>query len=100
MELSGSNIKKFLYFLKEKLFLYFGKPKTPKKFLIFQETEPSYISGNGNPKKPLMFPEVTFRARKIKRTLLTLFWMGEGKNYPPLGNNCFNEKFKFYVNQI
>ena len=39
MDLSGSNIK---------------------KFLIFQETKLSYISGNGNPKKLLLFQEVTF----------------------------------------
>ena len=81
MELSSSNIKKFLYFLKRKLlyfrkwnpalfspssknnknpprenFLCFRKRKplktsyffskeTPQKFFIFQETEPSYISG-------------------------------------------------------
>ena len=36
-----------------------------KKFLIFQETEFSYISGNGNPKKLLIFQEVTFQAQKI-----------------------------------
>ena len=29
--------------------------------------ELSYISGNGNPKKVLIFKEVTFRARKIKK---------------------------------
>ena len=44
--------KKFLTFIKRKLFLYFGKPKTEnnslyfrkRNFLIFQETELSYIS--------------------------------------------------------
>ena len=46
MELSGSNIK---------------------KFLIFQETELFYISGNVNPKKLLIFQEVTFQARKNKK---------------------------------
>ena len=80
-------LRNFLYFLKRKLFLYFGKwnflifqkTETPKKFLIFQETELfhksengnpekiSYISGNGNPEKLLIFQEVTFWARKIKK---------------------------------
>ena len=41
--------------------------ETLKKFL-FQETELSYISGNGNPKKLLIFQEVTFQDRKIKNT--------------------------------
>ena len=35
-----------------------------KKFLMFQETELSFISGKGNPKKLLIFQEVTFQARK------------------------------------
>ena len=48
MELSGSNIK---------------------KCLIFQETEFSYISGNGNAKKLLIFQEVIFRARNVKSFL-------------------------------
>ena len=43
MRLSGSNIK---------------------TFLIFQETELSYISGNRNPEKRLPFLEVTFQTRK------------------------------------
>ena len=43
-------LKHFLYFLKRKFFLYFEK-QTLKKFLIFQEMELSYISGNGNHKK-------------------------------------------------
>ena len=80
-------LRNFLYFLKRKLFLYFGKwnflifqkTETPKKFLIFQETELfhksengnpekiSYISGNRNPEKLLIFQEVTFWARKIKK---------------------------------
>ena len=38
-----------------------------RKFLTFQETELSYISGKGNPKKLLTFKEVTFQARKIKK---------------------------------
>ena len=39
MELSSSNIKKFLLFSQK------------KAFLIFQETESFYTSGNGNPEK-------------------------------------------------
>ena len=50
----------FLYFLKGKLFLYLAKQKPRKKFLIFQETELSYISGKGNSKKLLIFQEETF----------------------------------------
>ena len=38
---------------------------TQENFLIFQEKELSYISGNANPKKSLIFQEVTFRARKF-----------------------------------
>ena len=74
-------LRNVLYFLKRKLFLYFGKwnslrfqeMDTPKKFLRFQETELFYIwenenpekipytSRNGNPKKLLIFQEVTFQ---------------------------------------
>ena len=39
MELSNSNIKKFLIFSQK------------KAFLIFREMELSYILGNGNPEK-------------------------------------------------
>ena len=46
--------------------------ETSKKFLVFQETELSYILGNGNPKKLLLFQKVTFRARKKKPTLKKL----------------------------
>ena len=42
-------------------------PPPQKKILIFQEMELSYISGNGSPKKLLIFQEVTFRARKMKK---------------------------------
>ena len=54
MGFSCSNIRK--------AFLQFGK-----QFLIFQETELSFISGNRNPKKLLIFQEVTFPSGKIKR---------------------------------
>ena len=46
MELSSSNIKKFLTFSQKKAFLIFRETETPKKFLTFQEKEFSYISGN------------------------------------------------------
>ena len=49
--------KKFLYCLKRKLFLYFGKRKPPKNIYV-QETVLSYISWKG-----------TFRTRKKKPTL-------------------------------
>ena len=55
MELSYTNIEKYIYFLKIKLFLYFGKLKHQKKILIFQETELSYISRNENPKENVIF---------------------------------------------
>ena len=46
MKLSGSNIKKFLIFSQKKAFLIFRITETRKKFLMFQETELSYISEN------------------------------------------------------
>ena len=55
MELSNFNIKKFLILSTKKAVLIFQERKTPKKFFIFQETELSSISGNGNPKKFLIF---------------------------------------------
>ena len=42
--------------------------ETLKKFFIFEEAELSYILGNENPKKLLIFQEATFQARKTKRT--------------------------------
>ena len=55
MELSSSSIKKSLTFSKKKAFLMFRETETPKKFLIFQETElfifqeTSHISENNFP---------------------------------------------------
>ena len=69
MKLCSSSINKFLIFSQKKAFLIFRETETPKKFFIFQETELAYISGNGNPKKLLIFQKVTFRARKIKKKL-------------------------------
>ena len=40
-----------------------------KKFLMFQESEISYISGNGNHKGLLIFQETTFQAQKNKNNL-------------------------------
>ena len=70
MDLSSSNIKKILIFSQKKAFLMFRQTETPKKFIIFLETELSYISGNGNSKKILI-------ALKIKKTILKkfpIFW--------------------------
>ena len=61
MECSGPNIKKFLSFSQK------------KAFLIFQEMELSYISGNGNPKNLLIFEEVTFLAWKMKKKKVLYF---------------------------
>ena len=60
MEFSGSNIKKFLIYSQKKDFLIFSESETLKNFFIFQETELSYIPGNGKPKKLVIFQEVTF----------------------------------------
>ena len=49
-------LKNFLYFLERKLFLYFGKRKPRKKSLYFRK------------RNFLIFQEVTFQARKVKRT--------------------------------
>ena len=51
MELSNSNIKKFLIFSKKKVFLIFQETEIPKTLFRFQESQVSYISGNRNPKK-------------------------------------------------
>ena len=62
--------KIYLIFSQKKAFHIFWETKIPKKFVIFQETELSYISGNrtflhfgkGN---FLIFQEVTFRAQIV-----------------------------------
>ena len=54
----------------------FQETETWKKFFIFQETELSYISGNANPKKFLIFQEM----EKISCTLgLLLILLAERK---------------------
>ena len=62
MELSSSNTKEFLIFSQKKAFFYISRNKN-------HETELSYISGSGSSEK-LKLKEVTFRARKTKKTLL------------------------------
>ena len=47
--------------------------ETPKKFLTFQETKFSYILGNGNPKKLLIFQKVTSELEKKKEPTLKKF---------------------------
>ena len=66
MELSSSNTKKFLTFSQKKTFFIFRAMETPKKFLVFQETKLSYISGNGNSKKLLIF-HINFPSSKNKK---------------------------------
>ena len=44
---------------------------------MFQETELSYISGNGKPKNLLIFQEVNFRAQK-KKNKKTSYMSGIG----------------------
>ena len=68
MELSLPNVRRFLIFSQKKTFLIFQKTESPKKFFYTPGTKLSYISGNGNTKKLLIFQKVTFRARKVKRT--------------------------------
>ena len=91
MELSNSNTKKTLIFLKRNLFIYVGKQKPPKNFLffmernflIFQETETlkiSYISGSNFPslkkekktalKKFLIFQEMDLSSLKTNNSLI------------------------------
>ena len=53
--------------------------KTTKKLFMFQEKEFSKILGNENPKKLLIFWEVTFwsRKRKQKSLLKSLLYLGK-----------------------
>ena len=70
MKLSGSKVKKFLMFSQKKGFPLFRETKTQKKFLTFQITEFSYISGNRNPKKLFIFQEMERSSRKRKKLLI------------------------------
>ena len=84
-----SLLRNFLHILKRKIFLQFEKwnflifqeTETPRRFLIYQVTELSYISEKGNPefffsfrkRNFLIFHEVTFRARKIFKKFQKVF---------------------------
>ena len=80
MELSSSNIKRFLIFSQKKSFLIFQETKPPKKSLIFYQKKA--ISRKGNPVKILYFQKMElsylhFR-KGIFRTLaqrnFLIFW--------------------------
>ena len=67
MELSSYNIKKFPIFSSKESFSYIlENGNRPKKFLIFQETELYYISGNGSPLKTSHISESNFMSSKNK----------------------------------
>ena len=68
IKVSGSNIKKVVIFSQKGAFLIFKETETLKKLFAFQKCELSYILGNGNLKKLLLFQEVTFQARKMRKT--------------------------------
>ena len=60
-----------LLIISQKLFLHVGKWKPRKKFLIFQETELSYISGNGNPeKRSYISGEMELSSSRLKKYLI------------------------------
>ena len=67
MELYSSGLKKFLIFSQKKAV---PKKETPKKFHVFKETELSYISGNGKPKKFLIFRKELAKHQKQTKNLL------------------------------
>ena len=67
IKVSGSNIKKVVIFSQKGAFLIFKETETLKKLFAFQKCELSYILGNGNLKKILLFQEVTFQAQKMKK---------------------------------
>ena len=58
MELSSSNINKFLIFSQKKAFLIFRERKTPQKCFIFPETETS--------PKIFIFQEELPKSQKLK----------------------------------
>ena len=67
MELSNSNIKKFLAFSQKEAFSMFRETETPKKVFIFQGMDLSFILGNGNPEKILIFQKKTSEPQKWKK---------------------------------
>ena len=62
MELSGSNIEKFLI-----RFYISGNKNPEKKFLMFQKTELFYISENENPEKTLYISVSNLPSSKSKK---------------------------------
>ena len=70
---NGNSEKNILFFLKRKLFLYFGKCKS-RKNPYFQETKLSYISGCSYPsqkiKKILYFGKWNFLASRLRNFLI------------------------------
>ena len=72
MELSGSGIKNFLIFLQKKVIFIFWETETPKKFLVFQETELFYISGTS------YISGSNFPSSKKKHSEKTSYILGNG----------------------
>ena len=70
MELYSSIIKEFLIFSQKKASLLIRGKSIPPNIFIFQETECSNILENGNTKNFLMFLEVSFLVRNIKKPTL------------------------------
>ena len=69
-KLLSSNVNRFLIFSQKKAFHIFRETETPKKFIIFQETELSYIPGNSFPslkkkEEPTLKKFLIFRGRKL-----------------------------------
>ena len=73
MELSSFNMKKFTCEIKE-TFCYIFKNRNSEKFLIFQETGLSYISGN---ETLLYCRKRTFLMFQETETLKNLYFMRE-----------------------
>ena len=63
MELSSSNIKKFLIFSQQKSFLIFQETETLKNLLYFRNNFPS----PKNEKNPLIFREMELPSSKVKK---------------------------------
>ena len=81
MELSSSNIKKVLTFSQIKAFTIYQEMEAPKNSLYL---ELCHSSGNENTQKLLISQEVTFRAQKIKKITLKIFFIFLGlKIYSP-----------------
>ena len=57
-------------FSQKKAFLIFQETKTPNKLFILQETELPYISGNGNPKKLVIFQKMKLSSNELIKLLI------------------------------